>query len=267
MIQINYKPPPSLAPLIDRYWSFETNTEKGIGLFPLIVGTGLDFIIHFASPFQTEKEILPPSHTFCPRQTIAIQSKGKLNFLAIRFKCGAFRHFCPIHFKELNNQFLSVQDIWGKAGTELTDKLYSEQSPSIRIEILNTFLLKQLKIHGRKVQGLDASIAYIYKNFEDIAIYSLAANMNISLRHFERLFKNEFGISPKKFQVISRFQATLKEILLSSGKDYMDIAFRNGYYDQSHFIKECRYLSGASPIELINMKEEKCHFYFKRINP
>lgn len=264
MFQTNYNPLRSLQPFIDRYWSFESDAENGIDLFPLLAGTGLDLLIHFAGPFQTEKEKLPSSHIFCPRQTIDITSKDKLNFIAIRFRCGAFRHFCPINFRELNNRFLSVQDIWGKEGRELTEKLNNELSTDLRIDILDSFFLKQLEKHGKNNQLLDSSISYIYKHFEDVAIHALATNLNISLRHFERLFKEEFGISPKRYQRTSRFQSALKELLLSSDNDYMQAAIHNGYYDQSHFIKECKTLSGMPPLELLRMKNKKQHFYFKK---
>lgn len=264
MLQINYNPQRLLQPFIDRYWSFESDMDNGIELFPLFAGTGLDLLIHFAEPFQTEKEKLPSSHIFCPRRTIAITAKDKLNFIAVRFRSGAFRHFCSFSFSELNNHFLSVQDIWGKDGRQLTEKLSNELSTDLRIDMLNAFFLKQLEKHGKNNQVLDSSISYIYKHFENVAIHTLATNLNISLRHFERLFKEEFGISPKKFQRISRFQSTLKEMLLFSNDDYMQAAVNNGYYDQSHFIKECKTLSGMSPLELLKMKNKKQHFYFQK---
>ncbi len=265
MLHINYKPSISLLPYIDRYWHCNSDTEKECGLFPLFVGTGVDLFIHFGTPFHKEKELLSSSHIFCPRKTMEIAPKGLLNFLAVRFRCGAFRHFCSINFNELNNQSLSVQDIWGKEGQELIDKLHEEHTYTLRINILNTFFLKQFKIHNKKAPRLDTSISYIYNNYEDAVISSLAKNLNISLRHFERLFKDEFGISPKKFQVISRFQSTLKELLLSSDKEYLQVALNNGYYDQSHFIKECKSLSDMSPLEILNMKDRKSHFYFQKL--
>jgi len=264
MLHINYKPSISLLPFIDRYWYFDSDTENGIDLFPLFPGTGVDLFIHFSSPFQTEKERLASSHIFCPRQTFAIASKEKLAFVAVRFRSGAFRHFCALNFSELNDRFLSVQDIWGKEGLELTDKLKEESAVTLRINILDTFFLKQLKKFGKKNRELDLSISYIYQHFEDVEIHTLAKKQNISLRHFERLFKNEFGISPKKFQIIIRFRATLKELLLSSHSDYFEIAVNNGYYDQSHFIKECKALSDISPLQLIKMRDKRYHFYFRK---
>jgi len=264
MIYTNYKPSPPLLPYIDRYWYCSSDGKTEISLFPVFPGTGLDLIIHFESSFHTKEKKLPSSHTFCPRQSIDINATGKLDFLAIRFRCGTFRHFCSVHFKELNNEFLSVTDIWGKDGQEFLDKLHEEQSSLDRINILDAFFREQLNIHNKSFAIPDTSISYIYKNYENTVINSLAKDFNISLRHFERLFKEEFDISPKRFQVISRFQSTIKEILLSPHDNYLQIALENGYYDQSHFIKECKLLSGMSPTEILSMKNKNVHFFFKK---
>lgn len=260
-----YKPPISLRPYIDRYWRCNSNGEKSPGLFPLFTGTGLDLFIHFSSPFRTEENILPTSHIFCPRKPILISSDGDLDFLAIRFRSGAFRHFCTLSFKEFSNGFLSFKDIWGNEGQNTEDKLQEELSWTGKIDILNDFFLKQFYKHSSIIPLLDHSISYIYGNHDSLSLGLLAKDLNISLRHFERLFKNEFNISPKKFQITSRFQATIKALLLSPDKDYLQIALNNGYFDQAHFIKECRLLSGMPPLEILKMKEQNAHFYFKSL--
>lgn len=264
MIYTNYKPSSPLLPYIDRYWYCRSEEGENTDLFPLFPGTGLDLLIHFGSAFYSENERLSSSHIFCPRRPIEISTAGTLNFLAIRFRCGTFRHFCSVHFKELNNEFLSVTDIWGKEGEELLERLYEEQTLLDKINILDDFFGKQLNIHNKSFAIPDTSISYIYKNYENTVINSLAKDFNISLRHLERLFKEQFDISPKRFQVISRFQTTVKEILLSPHDNYLQIALENGYYDQSHFIKECKLLSGISPTEILDMKNKNIHFFFKR---
>jgi AraC-type DNA-binding domain-containing proteins len=236
-------------------------------LFPVFAGTGVDLIIHFDTSFCNEEGTLPSAHIFCPQRVTDIAAPGKLNFLAVRFRSGTFRHFCSVSFSELNDKSYSVEDIWGRKGRELIEKLHEEECIHSRINILNDFFVKQFDIHNKKNKIMDTYISHIYNNFEDVTIYSLAEEMNISLRHFERLFKEEFGITAKKFQVSSRFHSTIRELLLSSEKDPLQIALNKGYYDQSHFIKECKSLSGFSPSEILKMKGKKSHFYFQKFIP
>lgn len=264
MIYIHHKPIMGLLPHIDRYWYCNSGTEKEVNLFPFFIGTGVDLFIHFGTPFYVANVRLASSHIACCRQTSVIESREQMNFIAVRFCYGSFRHFCPINFSELNNRYLSVQDIWGNEGQELIRKLHDEQSFEQRVNILNDFFMMQFRKYNKTTQRLDFPISHIYKNYEDAVITSLAKDQNMSLRHFERLFKHEFGITPKKFQIVSRFKSTLKQLLLTSGKDYLQIALENGYYDQSHFIKECKLLTDMSPSEILDMKDKRVHFYFHR---
>ncbi|WP_338374129.1 helix-turn-helix transcriptional regulator [Dysgonomonas capnocytophagoides] len=265
MKYINYKPPISLQPYIDRYWRCNSEGES-IQLLPLFAGTGLDLFIHFSTPFHITEGILSTSHIFCPRKPISISSDNNLDFISIRFRSGAFRHFCSLKFNDFCNNFLSSKDIWGNEGAEFIDRLHDTLSWNRRIEILNSFLLKQFMKHQKFNPLLDNSIACIYTNYQHTPLNLFAKKYNISFRHFERLFKDEFNISPKKFQIASRFQTSIKEILLSSSNDYLQIAINNGYYDQSHFIKECKSLSGMSPLEIMNMKNISSHFYFESLS-
>lgn len=259
----NYKPSSVLQPYIDRYWLCDSDSNND--LFPLFAGTGIDLFIHFASSFCANGKALAASHTFCPRHPIEISTTNGLNYLAIRFRSGSFRHFCSIPFNELNNNHLSLSDIWGKEGEDLFDKLQEQTDAPSKIELLDNFFSKQLESHHKKTLILYYSISYIYNHYEEASIYSIAKDLNISLRHFERLFKNEFDISPKKFQTISRFQSTMKELLFSTEEDYLEISLKNGYYDQSHFIKECKLLSSTLPLDILKRRNQNTHFYFKSL--
>lgn len=265
MLEAHYKPATQLRVYIDRYWLWSADSVKNSGLFPLFAGTGVDLFIHFGTSFSAQGQTLASSHIICPRRIIPIVSSNTLNFIAVRFRCGAFRHFCAINFDEMNNSFLPLEDIWGKQIEELREQLQEDITPLSRISLLDSFFLKQFTNYRKENQLLDHSISYLYNNYNKTTVYALANEMNMSLRHFERLFKDEFGISPKKFQSISRFQSTLKQLLLNPNKDHLQIAFENGYYDQSHFIKDCKSFSDLSPTQLQKMKDEKDHFYFEKM--
>lgn len=267
MFYMNYQPAIPLIPYIDRYWFCSSGTEKDVNLFPVFAGTGVDLIIHFDTSFRDQGGLLPLAHIFCPRKVNHITTAGSLNFLAVRFRSGTFRHFNPVAFSELNDKAYSAEDIWGRKGRELIEMLHNTGDMDVRVNILDKFLVNQLDICRKEREIMDTCISYIYSNFENVTICSLAKEMNITLRHFERLFKEEFGITPKKFQVSSRFHSTIRELLLTSGKDPLQIALDKGYYDQSHFIKEFKSLSGLSPLQILMMKDEKSHFYFQKFIP
>ncbi|PXV69027.1 helix-turn-helix protein [Dysgonomonas alginatilytica] len=269
MIRIcdSYIPAQHLRNYIDRYWTCSVESKSDIDMFPLFAGTGVDLLIHLGTPFSSKEHKLASSHILCPRQLLDLSSEGNTQFIAARFRCGSFRHFCDINFNEINNTFLSVEDIWKEDGRNLLTQLQDEVvDMAIQTDLLNQFFTKLLHRYRKDNQVIDKAINVLYKNTEDSTIYSIAKNMNMSLRNFERIFKSEFGLSPKRFHTISRFQKTVKELLLTDYNDYLPIILERGYYDQPHFIRECKSELNLTPSELKNIKDNRLHFFFESLH-
>lgn len=263
----SYIPAQHLRAYIDRYWTCHVDSKSNIDLFPLLAGTGLDLLIHLGTPFSSKDYKLTSSHIICPRKLLDLQANENTRFIAIRFRSGSFRHFCNINFNEINNTFLSVEDIWKKEGSGLLAQLQNEVSDiPLQVNLLNRFFTKQLSRFGKDNLLIDKSINTIYRNTEENNIYAVAQNMNMSLRNFERIFKSEFGLSPKRFQTISRLQKTVKELLLTDYDNYLPIVLERGYYDQSHFIRECKSELNLTPSELKNIKNKRLHFFFESLH-
>ena len=86
----------------------------------------------------------------------------------------------------------------------------------------------------------------------NIRIQELSEEMAFSSRHLNELFRKAYGISPKEFEKIVRFQNIL--IQLEQNKRIADAAIEAGYYDQSHLLKEFRSLVGITPKMYIQKK-------------
>ena len=62
-----------------------------------------------------------------------------------------------------------------------------------------------------------------------------------------RLFRQEVGISPKKFAKIIQFQASLEQLSKEEYFKLSQIAYDKGFADQSHFIRIFRQYTGNTP--------------------
>jgi len=114
---------------------------------------------------------------------------------------------------------------------DLLSKTFSHQIENLeKIEnntLASSFLTSILKING------------------NTTVKELAHQHHISVRHFQRKFKEYFGVSPKKFLNIIRFKHLYKSSILKQKPpvDFLDY----GYYDQMHFIKDFQKHLGISP--------------------
>ncbi len=78
-----------------------------------------------------------------------------------------------------------------------------------------------------------------------LQIREVAAATGFSLRHLERRFREQIGLSPKRLARILRLNRAIR--LLSAGGRPADTAARCGYYDQAHLGLEFKAMTGMPP--------------------
>ncbi|WP_196887421.1 helix-turn-helix domain-containing protein [Aureivirga sp. CE67] len=265
MIESNfYKPVSFLSKYIDRFYIVEKTMDSPFELPLIFPGTGLELLFHLNESLTFKGEKLSKIHTVCPRKIFNFDKTKTLNFVSIRFKSGAFRHFTSVDFSDLNDHFLSAMDLWGKDGEELLEQLKNKTEKGEIIKIFEQFLIEVFeKNHQVKNDKWDEIIDDLYYNFNKHSIKDFAEKYSLSLRQFERNFKKQFGLTAKEFQKIARFQYVTKQILFSKKSDYLFTILDNGYFDQSHFIKEFKTLTTKTPKEYFKDTNFENHLYFE----
>jgi AraC-like DNA-binding protein len=264
------KPRRELQVYIERYWGWESADD--VRLPKLLPGTGAELIFHYGAPFivaspgdDTDSSYSASSaHLLCVRsRPYCLRACVPLGFLAVRFRAGAFRHFCQISLEELNDSTCGLGDIWGKAGEKLAQRIGDASTLQSRIDHLESYLLDCFSRYAQTNAYIDIALNQLYYHHNVVQIESLAKQMRISRRHFERTFKIAVGVGPKLFQRLSRFQQTVRDLLLANETSYLPIALDHGYYDQSHFIKEFHDFAQDTPSSFLQPATFLSHFYNK----
>jgi len=98
---------------------------------------------------------------------------------------------------------------------------------------------------------ISAAVAYLFRQHGAVRISTLSDQVNLGLRQFERLFRNEVGVSPKMFARVARFQAALDAKLACPQRTWLEIAHSFGYYDQMHMVHDFETLGQNAPTHLI----------------
>jgi AraC-like DNA-binding protein len=91
-------------------------------------------------------------------------------------------------------------------------------------------------------------------------VSSIAASLSVSERQLRRRFKAAVGLSPKTLERVLRFQRFLA-LVHTGGWSRLGLArtaIELGYADQAHLTRECVYLSGLPPAELIRQTDIHC---------
>jgi AraC-like DNA-binding protein len=148
---------------------------------------------------------------------------------------------------ELTNQSADMKILCGKEGEIFEEKIMLAPDNYQRVKLACDFLRARLKNVKTEYAKLFSSIKSITKSGIVTSVKSLAENNFLSIRQFERRFKEFSGFSPKLFLRITRFNSVLNKTVLD--KSLVEIAYEYGYYDQSHFIHEFQKFSGYNPKE------------------
>ncbi len=69
-------------------------------------------------------------------------------------------------------------------------------------------------------------------------------------KKLERKFSSWVGISPRHYLKITRFKAAVNLLRNKNFLKFSDVAYQLHYFDQAHFIKNVKELSGLSPRKL-----------------
>ncbi len=268
-----FKPSSFLNKYIERYWAWEHVGSEIITLPPIIPGTGVELFFHYHTPLVVcngnglERQ-LANNHIVCARSKHhKLRETEKIAFIAARFRVGTFRHFINLSMSEIGDTFLSAEEIWGKRVSKLEEDLINATSMKARVGLLDGWLFELYSLNYKTDTDMDYVANKIYYGYKDLRINSLAEELGISKRHLERKFIASIGVSPKALQMNSRFVSVLKHLLLHRKKDYLSYAMDEGYYDQSHFIKDFNYYVGESPTLFLQEKNFRSHFYNKSITP
>lgn len=183
-------------------------------------------------------------HVVGPRTRAKLKrATDSMRATTIRFKPGWSPSMFGVAANTLTDQLVTLDDLWGPAGADVTADLVAARSVPAILERLSraiaartAFESTSARLARRAVRLFEAS---------DIDVEAVAQRLGVTTRHLRRAFVASVGITPKAFARGVRLQRAISEA--GRSKDWGAIARNAGYYDQSHLIGEFRDLVGLTP--------------------
>lgn len=184
------------------------------------------------------------------KQPFEVKINGSLDQICILFHPGALRAFTNVPYDDLLKSDNAFDLIFSPSNLSLLERIFNYIDVNRRAHLLESFLIDQVrperlnpKTHAALTVATDLSV-------ELLTVGHISNKCNIDPSTLYRLFYSNIGQSPKSFLQTMRFRRALKPVLYAGKEQLTNIAYSNAYYDQAHFNKEIKSLSGFSPNQL-----------------
>lgn len=179
-----------------------------------------------------------------------LYASHKSQMVGVFFYPHALSSIFGLQANELTNDCINLDCLPLSRKSHLVYKLLAAASVDAQVDILSTYLLKEIQANSRHIdKTVEQALSLIIKSDGTISLSDLRSILQVSERSFERKFKQAVGVAPKLFSRICRFQASLRQLRNNKFNKLSDIAFDREYSDQSHFIRTFKQFAGFSPIQ------------------
>lgn len=179
------------------------------------------------------------------KETKDFKLDQKIDYMGVRLKPSIFYLLFHIPADQIMDHAIPFSDIEKRTSI---DRILDLDNTDERIEYLKKYLLQKTK--DKKEVPFMEVIETLYENPKEQTVTDIAKNFGYNERHLYRVFKINYGVSPKVLLNILRLHLCLT-LIIENDMNLTDISNICGFYDQSHFIKEVKKYTKISPLKII----------------
>jgi AraC-like DNA-binding protein len=248
-----YTPATELQSFVKCFWTLEDEGTEKLVKQRVLPDGGMEMIFHYGDLYQQYFEdgtciVQPRSFVFGQISTyLEIAPTGTTGLVAARFLPDGLIPFLDIPLSSLENKAVAIKDVFGEKGKWLEEKVIAATTNPGRIKWIEAFLLSSLADTQTINPIAKKCVEIIFQTQGQLGMAELAGRMKVNRRNMERKFVSAIGMSPKQLSKVIRLQTTLKMLEQKNFSSLTSLAYENGYYDQSHFIKDFKEFTGMSP--------------------
>jgi AraC-like DNA-binding protein len=156
---------------------------------------------------------------------------------------------------EVGDRLIDPCDLIGAAARDMAERLQEMNSPAGRLAILEKEMTRRLALsRDGPPRDLVWALSRLEATFGRIGVNALARELGCSRKHLTVRFRREFGMSPKLFARVARFDHAVALLRRDRVASLADLAGACGYADQAHLTRDFCEFAGSPPAAFLRRK-------------
>jgi AraC-like DNA-binding protein len=250
-------PRPELRSVVRSFEERRADLGSAVLTWPVAARPHQILNIHLAEPYRVRIDGGPANTT--PEVSVVgpqtyrrahVCLSGSIHVFNILFQPTGLNRLVGINMTSLVNQDPAASDVLGKSAVTLGDAVRA--APNFRERISAVELWAGMILDKREPDGAIGHASRLLIAARGRAqIEGLVGKSGLSTSQFQRRFATQVGMTPKLFARTIRFDRALLARRNAPNRPWTDIIHELGYFDQAHFIRECRAFAGLPPTSLV----------------
>jgi AraC-like DNA-binding protein len=255
------KPRRELRAYIESFWVCESSTGLPLTDQSLAVPNGCSKLI---IPYEnslggTSEGCAGVSHEHGlyfvgnrDKTTLIHSSARKTGFIGIEFSPhGAYPLFGISMQETVEPKIFDAEEIFGPWARAARETLCNLEEVHEKVNFVQDELVGLSRRKQRDNRIIDFCVKTLKMAHGRMRIKELERKTGYTRRYLDLLFREHVGLSPKVLAGVFRFQRFYQRWAQGLSHDFLKNELYDYYYDQAHFWKECRKMTGCSPREFV----------------
>jgi AraC-like DNA-binding protein len=244
------RPRPETAPFVDRFCvysecqtEFVRRREPPAGLATLLFNLGPELRVELADGSRGtygagDAFFSGVSETYAITET----DRAQQGVQACLTPLGA-RRLLGFPLDEIYDRLIDPTDLFGQSARRTMERLREAEAPESRLAIIEQEMELAFARPSRPVWAMRRLRASSGR----VGVAALAEELGCSRKHLSVRFKREFGVTPKLFARVLRFDSALRGLRSGAGSNWAELADACGYSDQAHLSRDFTAFAGSPP--------------------
>jgi AraC-like DNA-binding protein len=252
-IQLDYRvPADDLKPFVTLFYHFAANMDQFEDI-ERADHAQLRFRLNdgpagYTFPDGTVQDA-PPLHIVGPTSgAMTTRAAGPLLVIGMGLQPAGWAALLGVDASAMLNRVLDGPSIFGPAMTQAADEMRAVDDIDARIAIVESFVRSSIARADSRALDFARQIDAWLADGVSPELDNLVAATGLSKRQVERRCNALYGAPPK---VLARkYRALRAAVALANGEATLDELLEQGFYDQSHLIREMKHFTGLTPRQM-----------------